>query len=683
MATPRRSDRPAAGFLAALVLVSAAARCAGGEPPAPLVITSDTTLDPARTYGPLVIRASNVTIDGKGAWLVGATHGSPKSFTGTAISAKGVSGITLKNVKAKGWRTGLAVEDTGGWRVEDCDFSDNFHDPEFGWGEQGRGGGMVLTRVRSSTVRRCKANRVWDGCALVGCDDNLLEDNDFSHASNTCLKLWRSCGNTVRKNKLDYGLRIKPGEVHARDSACVLIETGSDDSRFVDNSCTHGGDGIFIRVLNGWVSTGNHFEGNDCSHANNNCVEAWAPRNRYVRNKANRGSYGFWLGASDQTVLLDNEASYNGDPKGPHNSPHLPGGGHAGIVFMFGPSSHTLVRGNRCVGNNGAGIALVGDLDSQGKKWKAFHWVIENNTLADNRWGIFAQHADWVDLAANRFRNNKGGDVHLEGRITKLTQHPDDPAITRPPAAVLEGPSSARVGEKVVLDASRSSDPDRHALRYRWDLGDGTVSDAARLEHAFGAPGFYRIGLTVNNGRLSDLAWRDFYVVEDVAELGTEGQAAQWSWVDPGSKVVFRDDRRVKIAGASSTHAHVEPYSGGRVSLLYPAARKAAWSLEGKKHLVFWLRARKEAPWQDANPVITLHETEKKFVRLAPREDLLGKPAFNEAREGWWYVVVPLAGDGQWQREGPDLAEVNFLTIGFDTWDYPPLDLWLDGLGLK
>ncbi len=74
------------------------------------------------------------------------------------------------------------------WTVEDCDFSDNFHDPEFGWGDQGRRGGIVLERVSHSTLRKNKANRVWDGCCLAESDDNTLEENDFSHASNTCLQ---------------------------------------------------------------------------------------------------------------------------------------------------------------------------------------------------------------------------------------------------------------------------------------------------------------------------------------------------------------------------------------------------------------------------------------------------------------------------------------------------------------
>ena len=259
-----------------------------------------------------------------------------------------------------------------------------------------------------STITHCRANRVWDACVLVNSADNTIEENDFSHTSNTALKLWTSSRNRVRRNNLSYGLRKDPGEVHARDSTCVLIESGSNDNHLEDNNCTHGGDGIFIRVLNGWVSTGNVFEGNDCSYANNNGFEAWSPRNVYRHNKANHCSYGFWLGASDQTVLDGNEASYNGDPQGFHNSPHLPGGGHAGIVFMFGPSSHTICpeqhlrreqrRGDRRDRRHGVARARNGRPTTGSSN---------RNTLEKNRWGLFLQHADWIDLAANSISDNR------------------------------------------------------------------------------------------------------------------------------------------------------------------------------------------------------------------------------------------------------------------------------------
>ena len=215
-----------------------------------------------------------------------------------------------------------------------------------------------------TTLRKCKANRVWDACALLNSDDNVVEDNDFSHASDTCIWLWTACRNQVRRNNLSYGLRIKPGTVHAYDSACVLVEAGSDNNRFEHNDMTHGGDGVYVRALGGWVSRGNVFEDNDASFAHNNCFEAQSPGNTYRRNKANYGSHGIWVGMSNETILEGNDACYNGVPGPPgHDNAPFPftiGSnravqGHGGIIFV-GPSNHTVCRGNKCVGNNGAGI---------------------------------------------------------------------------------------------------------------------------------------------------------------------------------------------------------------------------------------------------------------------------------------------------------------------------------------
>jgi len=391
------------------------------------------------------------------------------------------------------------------------------------------------------------------------------------------------------------------------------------------------------------------------------------------------------MGGSDQTVLENNEASYNGLPTGMHNSPHLPGGGHAGIVFMFGTSSHTLARGNRCVGNNGAGIALLGDLESEGRKWKAFHWIIERNTLAENRWGVYIKNADWIDVAANVLTGNREGNVFSDGNVTNLFDRGANEAVTRPPKAVLKGPSRAIVGRTAVLDASASHDPAGRSLEFRWDLGDGTVSAQPRVEHVFGRPGFHRVGLTVHNGLLADLSWRDLYAVEDVAEFGTEGQADGWSWSDPQSRVRFSDDRAECISGEASVAALVEPYGGGRVSLLYPAAKNAAIPLADKAHLVFWVRAINEnvPAWQSANPVVTLYESETRSVTLTPTVDLMSQRPNSEEREGWSYFTVPLAGSDLWKRDGSDLESLNYLTLGFDSWGAPPLRIWIDGLAWK
>lgn len=674
----------ASAVLPFLVALSALA-AEKSAPSPPLVLEKDTVLDPAKTYGRIVIKASGITIDGKGASVVGATEGDPKAFQETGISAEGVSGVTLKNVKAKGWKTGLTVKNGEKWTVEGCDFSDNFHDPKFGWGENGRRGGIVFTGVKQSKLLKNRANNVWDGCVLVDCDENLLEGNDFSHTSNTCLKMWNSSGNIIQDNILSHGIRKDPGEVHARDSTSVLIESGSNRNRFLRNDCTYGGDGIFIRVLNGWVSTDNYFEENDCSYANNNCVEAWSPRNTWVRNKANHGSYGFWLGASDQNVLIGNEASFNGLKDGNHNSPHLPDNGHAGIVFMFGPSSHTVLRGNKCEGNNGAGIAGIGDQESKGKKWKAFHWVVEYNKLLKNRWGVYLENADFIDVAANEFDGNSKEDIHEGENVTHLVKHPRTLISGPRPRVELQGPTTAVVGKATLFTATIPPLSPKKDLKYRWQVEpSGFEGDSRQFEHIFTEPGFQRVALTVTNVDLSELAWRDLYIVENLLEIGTDKSTGGWSWNDPGSKINFEMDSKNKLLGESSLLAKINPYSGGRVTLVHKLPKDGV-SLADKKHLVFWLKTRNEnvPAWQDVNPPITLRGSGDEKMTLTPVKDFLSQPSYNEAREGWTYFAVPLAGNDEWKKEGELPATLRALEIGFDSWGAPPLFIWIDGLGVK
>ena len=140
---------------AALLLLGPLPALAAADRPI-LEISADTVLDPGTIYGAIVVKASGITIDGRGALLLGADTGDPKTFTGTAVRAEGVSGVTVKDLRARGFERGLHVSDGEGWRVEGCDFSDNFHDPRFGWGDNGRRGGILLERDFS----------FWQSCAI-------------------------------------------------------------------------------------------------------------------------------------------------------------------------------------------------------------------------------------------------------------------------------------------------------------------------------------------------------------------------------------------------------------------------------------------------------------------------------------------------------------------------------------
>ena len=442
-----------------------------------IVVTNDLVLEPgAQLPARLIVRASHVTIDGAGTTLIGPGQvGEAASLenAGIGVLMEGTTGVTLKNLKVRGFSTGLVIRQAQGVAVTNCDFSDNYHNPKHGWGELPARGGIVLEHVSLSVFVRNRASRVWDAIHLVESDDNLIADNDFSHCSNTCAKLWRSSRNKFLNNNLSYGIRIDraAGEVHARDSTCVLIESGSNDNYWYRNDITQGGDGVFIRPLNRWVSWGNVFVENDTSYANNNCVESWSPGNTFIGNKANHGSYGFWLGGSDQTVLIGNEAAFNGRPDGNHNAPEA-GFAHGGIVIVGGPASHTLIEGNYLHDNNGAGLAFRGDVASEGRAWRIEHWIVQQNRFANNKFGIWGRWGENILLAGNVFTNNPQGNSI---RDTKhLWELPAVPGIQTAPSVDLVGPEVATVGQPVRFDATTSRDPQGRSLQFQWWL-DGEV----------------------------------------------------------------------------------------------------------------------------------------------------------------------------------------------------------------
>jgi parallel beta-helix repeat protein len=643
----------------------------------------------------LIVRASHITIDGAGATLIGPGQGADlKSFeqAGAGILIEGATDVTVTNLKARGFATGLVIRQSRAVTIASCDFSDNYHNPKHGWGELPPRGGILVSDSQHCVLRENRANRVWDGIHLIDSDDNLITDNDFSECSNTCAKLWKSLRNKFLKNNLSYGIRIDraAGEVHARDSTCVLIETGSDDNYWYRNDITHGGDGVFIRPLNRWVSRGNVFVENDTSYANNNCVESWSPGNVFIRNKANHGSYGFWLGGSDQTVLIGNEAAFNGLTNENHNAPE-PGFRHGGIVIVGGPSSHTLIEGNHLHHNNGAGLAFRGDTASKGGKWRTEHWVVQQNRIENNRFGMWGRWGDAILLAANTLTNNAQGNFIQD--VSRLVELPANSSIQISPAAEIIGPNVVPVGETARFIAAKERDAQGHPIAFHWWMDDKS-GDQPTFEHAFSSPGFHRLALTVDNSALAGLAWRDLLVVQPVAqELGTEGQASRWGFELEGNsngkgRVLFEDDPN-GIVGSRCLRFTPNPYPGAYATAIYPATRDARWNFAGKNAIHFWIKALNPnvTGWQNAGPVVRLIGRDG-WIEFKPVKDanVLNDPPFSEARWMWFPITIPLAGDAQWQRKSQGtvaLERIDAISVALDSWGGDPFTVWLDGLTVE
>ena len=291
---------------------------------------------------------------------------------------------------------------------------------------------------------------------------------------------------------------------------------------------------MFIRGTGGWGSRGNVFERNDASYAHNNCFESQSPGNTYRHNKANHGSHGIFLGASRDTIVEDNEACYNGVVTGLHFAPwtftYVPEGPQADGtgIFFAGTADHVICRRNTVVGNNGGGIAIFGVPSAT----PPTDPPLDHREQRHPRQSLGHLHGvRRLDRPRRQHVRSQLRRQHRPGgQVTNFNQYGDDPHVAHSPKAVLVGPFTGIEGHEFVLDASASSDPDGNPLSFRWDLGDGTILSTPRVAHAFKAPGYYCVGMTVNNGRFSDLGSRSFRVVDDCPELGTEGQAADWDW---------------------------------------------------------------------------------------------------------------------------------------------------------
>ncbi len=78
-----------------------------------------------------------------------------------------------------------------------------------------------------------------------------------------------------------------------------------------------------------------------------------------------------------------------------------------------------------------------------------------------------------------------------------------------PPVAVIAAPTDGQavnLSEPVRFSSLGSSDADGDTLRYRWDLGDGTVIEGPEVDHSYQTPFIYGVTLAVDDGQATSIA---------------------------------------------------------------------------------------------------------------------------------------------------------------------------------
>lgn len=288
--------------------------------------------------GAIRIEGDNLVVDFGGSILRGTPADTdPDKRAGTGVIVRGRN-ITIKNLNVRGFKVGLAAQDSQGLKIVDCDFSYNWkqrlmstldredgsdwmsfhHNEKDEWLRYGAG--IYLRNCDGFEIKNVRIIGGQSGVMLTECDKGTIWNSNLSFLSAIGLGMYRCSDNRIMHNNIDWAVR---GYSHGKwnrgqDSAGILIYEQSMRNVFAYNSVTHGGDGFFLWAGQTTMDNGqggcndNLLYGNDFSHAPTNGIEATFSRNKFVNNLILECWHGIWGGYSYDSEVRANVFSMNG-----------------------------------------------------------------------------------------------------------------------------------------------------------------------------------------------------------------------------------------------------------------------------------------------------------------------------------------------------------------------------------
>ena len=295
--------------------------------------------------GVIVIEGNNITVDFNNSILKGSNANlpagrqerNPDEFFGVAVLIKGGKNITIKNLKAKGYKIALLARNVFNLRIENCDFSYNYRqhlnstqekEDISDWLSHHQnekdewlryGAAIYLSKCDSFIIKNSKVTGGQNALLMTECNYGKIYNNDFSFNSGLGIGIYRSSFNTIAYNKINFNVRGYSHGVYNRgqDSAGILIYEQSNSNYFYKNSVTHGGDGFFLWAGQTTMDSGkggcndNILRGNDFSYAPTNGIEVTFSSNIITGNRIFECDHGIWGGYSYQTVIEGNQFRSN------------------------------------------------------------------------------------------------------------------------------------------------------------------------------------------------------------------------------------------------------------------------------------------------------------------------------------------------------------------------------------
>jgi len=286
---------------------------------------------------PVIINGNNITVDFNGATIQGSSDiENPDKFKGTGVIVKG-SNVTIKNLKVRGFKVGLMARGVKQLRIEKSDFSYNFrqhlnstrdredladwqsyhHNEHDEWLRYGAG--IYLRDCDYFTISTTNITNGQCGLMLTNSNKGAVIGNNFSFNSGLGIGMYRSSGDLVLYNNIDWNVRGFSDGFYYRgqDSAGILVFEQCCNNVIARNSVTHSGDGFFLWAGQSTMDTGrggcndNLLYGNDFSYAPTNGVELTFSRNQVIGNIIHDCWHGVWAGFSYNTVIAHNDFEGN------------------------------------------------------------------------------------------------------------------------------------------------------------------------------------------------------------------------------------------------------------------------------------------------------------------------------------------------------------------------------------
>lgn len=286
----------------------------------------------------LIIQGNNITVDFNGIMLNGAKLGQlPDSFKGLAILVKNSRNVTIKNLQARGYKVALLAENVDSLQVLNSDLSYNYRQRLYSIRERENfqdwmsyhqnekdewlryGAAVYLKNCNNALIRGLRVTQGQNGIMMTNCKDGLFYNNIIDFNSAIGIGMYRSSGNKIMHNQLNFNVRGYSHGFYARgqDSAGILVYEQSNNNVFAYNSATHSGDGFFLWAGQHTMDTGeggcngNLLYANDFSYAPTNGIEVTFSSNKLINNKLTGCTYGIWGGYSFNTHIAGNFITNN------------------------------------------------------------------------------------------------------------------------------------------------------------------------------------------------------------------------------------------------------------------------------------------------------------------------------------------------------------------------------------